>query len=378
MRAVGQLHEDGRRPLCPGVSKQDLPTLLLRGLDSLYISHFFDLERSNLDFNELAFQKERIREARLERLAEIQLGTERFALMPYGKHPYAYILSNEAFELRLGERLSPSCHVQFFSQFLWQCGLDDLCKRFTSWADSMRLQSKLPEVISRADWAFDYSLAAIDFGADDFVSRARKDAIHRENGNVQTFTRGRGDFVLRVYDKVAEIEQQSEKFWFYDLWGQTRDVWRIEFQVRRARLHKAGIDTLDDLRSLQSDLLHELAANHTTLRDPSKDTNRARWPLHPLWKALLDDIASLEQSGLVRVNDPRGTLNMRVYYQARSLYGSLKGLAALHTEREDRERPMSLAEILAALPAILHTHHNEVVWYADVRKRLTALRLGQW
>jgi hypothetical protein len=354
------------------------PKLLLSGLDSLYVSYFFDLEKSDIHFDELAFQKERIKEARKEDLAEIQLGTERFALMPFGKHPYSYVLSNEAFEVRLGERMSPSCHVQFYSQFLWQCGLDDLVKRFRSWAESVRLKTKLPEVISRADLAFDYSLSLIDFGADDFISRSRKDSIHRENGSVQTFTRGRGDFVLRVYDKVAEIDQQSEKFWFYDLWGQRENVWRIEFQVRRARLHEAGIDSLDDLQSLQSDLLRELAANHTTLRTPSPDTNRARWPMHPLWRALLDDIASLEQSGLVRVNDPKGTLNMRVYYQARSLYGSLKGLAALLSDREDRERPMSFAELLNALPPALQFHHNEVTWYADVRKRLTALRLGQW
>jgi len=49
----------------------------------------------------LEFHRERVQEARLEEIAEIELGCERFALMPYGKHPYRYVLAKEAFEVRL-------------------------------------------------------------------------------------------------------------------------------------------------------------------------------------------------------------------------------------------------------------------------------------
>src|SRR5260221_14782031 len=94
------------------------PTLLLAGLDSLYLSYYLDITRSALDLDELAFQRERLKEARHEKLAEIALGSERFALMPYGKHPYRYVLSHEAFEVRLSEHNTPSCHVQLSSKFL--------------------------------------------------------------------------------------------------------------------------------------------------------------------------------------------------------------------------------------------------------------------
>jgi len=368
-----KLTEDG------GPADVARPQLLLSGLDSLYLSYYLDLKKSTLDFDELAYKKERLKEARGQELAEIELGTERFALMPYGKHPYTYVLSNEAFEIRLGENMSPSCHVQFASRFLWQCGLDDLIARFDSWCASLKLSKKLPEVAARADWAFDYHLPAIDFGADDFVSRFRKDSIHRENGAVQTFTLGRGDFVLRVYDKVAEIEEQSQKYWFFNLWGRRDAVWRVELQVRRARLQQAAIDCLNDLRSLQNDLLRELATNHTTLRRPSSgDGNRARWPLHPLWSALLEDIRCLPQTGLVREIDAPSALSMRIYHQGRALYGTLKGFAALLSGRDERDGPVSFEELVAALPLALRSHHNGVVWHADVNKRLKALRLGQW
>src|SRR5262249_36159255 len=144
------------------------------------------------------------------------------------------------------------------------------------------------------------------------------------------------------------------------------------------RLHEGGIDTLDDLRSLQNDLLREMATRHTTLRRSNGDSNRARWPLHPLWRALLDDIAALPQTGLVQSIDPAATLNMRLYYQARAFYGLCKGLAALQSERDGRDLPLTLPELLAGLPEALRPHHNEVAWRADVSRRTKALRLGQW
>jgi len=354
------------------------PKLLLSGLDSLYVSYYFDISKADIGFDELAFQKERVQEARQEQLAELQIGTEQFALMPYGKHPYRYVMSNEAFEVRLTEHLSPSCHVRFSSQALWQCGVRDLLNRFESWRSSVKLNSKSPEIIARADFSFDYDLAQIDFTADDFVSRSHKDAIHRERRIVQTFTRGRGDVVIRVYDKIAEIEEQSDKFWFYDLWGQEKNVWRIEFQVRRGRLHGAGIDTISTMQEVQNDLLRELANAHTTLRRSNGDSNRSRWPLHPLWQALQDDIAALPQTGLVQSIDPKSYLKTRIYYQLRSLLGTLKGLAAVTGEHENREQPISLPELLAKLPDALKPHHNDVVWYTDVKRRQKALRLGQW
>ena len=47
------------------------------------------------------------------------------------------------------------------------------------------------------------------------MSLASKDSKHREGGRIQTLTFGRDDVVLRVYDKVAEIEQQSHKTWLF-------------------------------------------------------------------------------------------------------------------------------------------------------------------
>jgi hypothetical protein len=357
--------------------RQKRPPLLLAGLDSLYVSFYLAVRASRLDFAELAFRKEQLKHLHNSDFAEVELGSERFALKPYGRHPYAYLLANEAFEVRLGENLRPACHVQFLSEGLWLHGLDHLLARFHTWRDSLRLTQTRPEVVARADWAFDYHLSEIDFTTTWFVSRATKDATHRDNQTEQTFQFGRGEVVFRVYDKVAEIEQKSSKVWFFDLWGMKNGVWRIEPQVRGPRLKSAGIHSIADLKALQNDLLREVATHHTTLRKPSRDPNRSRWPLHSLWQAFRDDIAALPQTGLVRAIDPRLPIEWRLFHQGRSLCGALKGLGAVLALR-DGVAPPTLDGVLNALPGVLQGHHNSHLWQEDLKRRIAAYRLGQW
>jgi hypothetical protein len=364
--------------IVPAVPYSHRPQLLLRGLDSLYVSYYLNLRGSRLDFEDLAFQREKLRQSRVDDFAPLTLGCERLALRPYGRKPYTFILGNEAFEIRLGEHIRPACHVQFLSDGLSLLGLDAAVGRLEAWFESLSLRTTKLEIIARADWAFDYHLPEVDFIPDHFVTRADKQGDWREHRLLQSVQLGTGDTVVRIYDKVAEIDQQSGKAWLYELWGRKSEVWRIEFQVRRDRLAEADIDTVSSLKELQGDLLRELASRHTSLRRPSEDSNRARWPLHPLWHALRDDIAGLPQTGLIRAIDPRAPLKWRRHHQLKALYGSLKGLAAIQTLLTEQHQPCSLEELLRALPALLKPHHNRLVWPLDVRRRITGYELGQW
>ena len=350
---------------------------LLSGLDSLYVSYFLDVAGSALDFDELASRKELVRVA-ASLFGKTTLGSESFALMPYGKRPYSFVLSNRAFEVRLAPRLQPACHVQFYSEALWHEGLDGLESRFRAWCDSLGLKAYRREVVARADWAFDYHLPEADVSAENMVTRATKDATYREHGQAQTISLGKGDVVVRLYDKCAEIAQKSGKAWFFTLWGREDGVWRVEFQVRGARLKEAGIVTLTDLRELQNDLLRELAGTHTTLRRATADTNRSRWPLHPLWVRLLRDIAALPQAGLVRALDEQGSLVWRRQKQLKALYGSLKGLAAVQSLIAGREEAVELESLLRSLRGLLRFEHAAALWKGDVERRMTAYRYGKW
>ncbi len=353
------------------------PKLLLQGLDSLYVSYFLEMTTSRLDFDELAYAREKLKQDG-ERFCEITLGTETFALKSYGAKPYKYVLGNEDFEIRLTETMQPTCHVRFASKGLWLKGCQALLDRVGAWYRSMGMTVLRPEVVARADFAFDFHVPEVDFDEGNFLSRAAKDTKWRKHQRVQTFQFGTGDIVVRVYDKIAEIREQSQKVWFHDLWGCDDAVWRVEFQVRSKRLAAGGIKSLLDLECFRGDLLRELADKHTKLLTPSLDRNRSRWPLHPLWTSLLRAIDALPQTGLIKAYDPKNELNYRLYEQAKSLYGSFKGIGALMQIITDANVPLELEDIIERLDGLLDEHHNPTKWRQDIATRVTAHALGQW
>jgi len=361
------------------VPGDSLPACLLWGLDSLYVSYFFRAKQSQIDWDDLAYRKERLRADGNAEGAEISLGSQRFMLQPYGSKPYSYVLRNRTFVVRLAENLNPCCNVQFLSEGLWKHGVSSILTQFDLWAESVDLSSSRLATVGRADWAFDFGLKTVNFNEDCFVSLASKDAKHRKDGRPQTFTFGNGDKVVRVYDKVAEIQEASGKTYFYELWGQEENVWRVEFQVRGDGLKEAGIRALPDLFAGEAELLRHLARKHTSLRLPSQDGNRSRWPFHSLWSALLQVIDHLPQHGQARKLDSRLPIRLRVHEQQKSLYGHMKSLGTLFTILEDRAEPLTLHETVARLNyGLIADHHHPAEWKADIEDRRTRFELGEW
>tara|TARA_R110000868_G_scaffold35458_5_gene127096 strand:- start:5331 stop:6422 length:1092 start_codon:yes stop_codon:yes gene_type:complete len=355
---------------------KSLPQLLLHGLDSLYACYYYDLVSSKLDFDELEYRKQLAKDRETSK-AYFQFGEERIQVMPGGQKFYKYVLSNRDFKISIAERMQPSVKVQFFSEALWRDGARALHDRVIACLKAVGAAALKSEQVNRADWAFDFKLSVVDFHEDCFVSRARKNNKWRDRQKVQTFGFGVSDTVVRVYDKVAEIEQASDKAWFYDLWGQKADVWRVEFQVRSERLKKAAIRTMQDLEDFQGDLLKQLALTHTTLRRPNDDTNRARWPLHPLWKSLVAAIDAMPQFGLCRHYDPTNSLEYRYRKNSQGIYGYLKNLAALTSLRYPSKSILTLDEILKELPKAIGPFHSPTLWQAKVEERLRKYEVGQ-
>lgn len=353
------------------------PRLLLHGLDSLYVCYNLDLATSAIDLDDLEYRKQLARD-REDAKAIIDLGGERFQVKASGRHPYRFVLTNRDFEFSLAERMHPSLKVQFYSEALWKHGAKALHDRVLAWAKAIGAVTIKAEQVIRADWAFDFDLPAIDFTEDHFVTRARKNSKWRDGQQVQTFTLGTRETVLRLYDKVAEISQASDKAWFFDLWGQDKNVWRVEFQIRGERLKQGSIRTLKELEDFQGDLLRQLATGHTTLRKPNGDSNCARWPLHPLWRALQRGIEDLPQFGLCRHYDPLNALHYRYRLQGRMLYGHLKGMGALMALTSPHKAAPSLEEVIAQLRQAVGPFHSELQWTNDVEDRLRRNELGQW
>jgi len=291
-------------------------------------------------------------------------------------HPI--IISNEDFRIEMGEFNNPNFFVTFRSQGIWRSSVFDMHERFIDWAKTVGFEPYAAESLSRVDYCFDYNLSEIDFDEDCFVSRSNKDSKHREDGKAQTFTFGKGDIVLRVYDKVAEIKQQSEKSWFYELWGGLdQDVWRIEWQVRKPVLRNNGIRTFNDLYNKLGDLLKYLSEEHDTLKVPNSDSNRSRWPLHPLWKDLQERIKQINQAEVREPYEKELVLDERMMRIAISVYGYLKRVAAIHCVKEGKNI-ISEQEALKHLCKGMWKVHDPLNWRIDVAKRIESIGCGEW
>lgn len=352
---------------------------LLSGHDTLECAYYLAPGPDCLmDYGKLTAEKEALRSAKVRRPKALRLGSEEFLLLPNGtKSGYPLLMENDSFSLQFGEFNKPNYFVTYRSFALWQYGAERLHQRFLAWANSVGLTPYQPERLSRVDFTFDYQLDPLDFDEDNFVSAATKDNQHRKNRKVQTFRLGEGDVVLRVYNKVDEIREQSAKTWFFDLWGVEEHVWRIEWQIRKDWLRPFGIRTLADLFERQGDLLRVLVSDHTTLRCKTDDSNRSRWPLHPMWADLQSHVATLPGLGIVREFDPVALLEERETRMAISIYGYLKRIGAIQGIK--RHTPeIGFEEAFTVLRKKLDRLHDDLTWENDVRRRYDEMRLGQW
>jgi hypothetical protein len=229
--------------------------------------------------------------------------------------------------------------------------------------------------VQQPDFAFDYLLPEVDFDEENVVSLSAKDGIFHENGRLQTLQFGRSDVVLRIYDKVAEILQQSNKVWLFELWGATENVWRIEWQVRKDVLRRFGMRTFADLYTGQGDVLRYLATEHDTLRTKGSDTNRSRWPLHPLWDDLHAQIRAFNAQGVYREIDPAAALNERLQRMAIAVYGYAKRIAAITAHQEAADF-VPLPAALDRLQELVHRVHDPLTWKLDVAAKCEQERLG--
>ena len=216
--------------------------------------------------------------------------------------------------------------VRLSSEYLWSCG--DLLSAVRPvhtllsevFGNEMYLQVSLLDVcVDVAGWS---DVGTLDQSRD-FVSRVRKRRGRGESGWVDSYSqgltvtgfdfgrnkRGASPLSCRIYDKTCELSE-SGKDWFRDLWRShgwseaDGKVWRVEFSFKREALHELmqeGVfHGVEDVYTLPDVLpvLWAYAAGHVGggvdgLPDgwlrcvmPSTDSNRSRWPTHPVWEVI--------------------------------------------------------------------------------------------
>ncbi len=115
------------------------------------------------------------------------------------------------------------------------------------------------------------------------ITRSRWSAVFKENRKITGFQYGKGDIVVRIYDKVTELlkPENSEKLLFFrEKWGFfPESCTRIEFQLRRKALKEFNINTFSDALNSVDDLWNYLTTSwfrHTSVSVDRKNSHQTR------------------------------------------------------------------------------------------------------
>ena len=143
-------------------------------------------------------------------------------------------------------------------------------------------------------------------------------------------------------------------------WDQGQPVWRVEFQFRRRSLASLGCSTPAEALASREELWR-YATQWLSLRTPTTDSNRARWPVAPEWEMIRQAQVGSPTSPLVR-ELVRSADELRMI---RGLVGYASSLAALGVA------PGLGAALARTMPGIPSYHHQKGEDFATIvaRKR---------
>jgi hypothetical protein len=274
-------------------------TPLRCGVDTLEAT--FSGELTDDIVSELRTRKE-LAQAK-DQAEELRLCNSMFHLLPKGAGLWPYVLRNDELIIRLGTASNvPAMSVRLLAEGLAGRGVD------ASWHDVREIAAELGlsyKNCSRLDVALDYQGHWFTF--DEMLSvvcPASFRPIYPNTVKPETFQFGKGDIVVRVYNKSAEIEANSHRWWIF-IWRlctgyvESEPVYRVEVQMRGRVLKELGYRSVEDLITE----LPELFAHGLTwcsLRSPSEDTNKSRWPEDPHWTQLRTAFFPSRSLGRVR------------------------------------------------------------------------------
>lgn len=273
-------------------------------------------------WRDMAQAKERAAELDDRKLTAVtyDLGDEVFQLQPTGAAGgYEFVLVNDDLRIDLASpKRTWSVIWRGTAAGLWEHGLVALRDRVYGCLERAGFRYRNIDDwcrVVRVDYCF-------DFESEQFTEEMRPAIIDRfimpqevrVNGNfwvkgkhdgtedrrLQTITVGaRGGCQVQIYNKGAEITEQSGKTWMLDVYERDAGVvydevpkhlWRVECRMSgdwlKNRTGKKPNEILAQLPALISDALY----NRRLTVPKHTDGNRRRWPLHPLYSSAVDEI----------------------------------------------------------------------------------------
>lgn len=182
------------------------------------------------------------------------------------------------------------------SGYLWSFGHKQAYNKFYEWFEKTFKINISSSRISRADICLDTD--EIEFVESDIksvVAKARKKVKYFVNGEYSLGRKfsgftigGGGSLMARIYNKSLEIKQ-SGKQWFEHIWREngsslTKDIWRVEFQLRRKILKEFDINTVEHLWSKLDRVWAYLTQDWLQLKQDYGDNNVSRRKVKRKWE----------------------------------------------------------------------------------------------
>lgn len=221
----------------------------------------------------------------------------RYLILPSGKPPnYRWHLQWPDFHLFIGrskrpQRDTPNVYASINSEALWRLSADVAVPAVVREISQL---GGFPErvKISRCDLSADFLVPGgvpLQLLLDCRVPRHVKHSHNMTGDALETFYQGakNSPVQLRIYDKALEVAKGGTKYWFYDIWKVPvgSEVWRVEFQLRRAYLKQSGVNTVPNLVARAGGMWQYLTNDWFSLR-LNDDSNVTRRTIHPGWASV--------------------------------------------------------------------------------------------
>lgn len=220
------------------------PQVANSGIDTLGIAFHIAFDHPEKIFPALAEQKKGLQSGN-EDEGHFKFGqTDLFSfnLQRTGRRQYPYVMKTGDITLMLTHQkhtgVKPNVCLEIGS-ISCQEGLNDTLNMFKTWLHQIG-GTIFREKISRLDLCVDIKIPIGETGIEDYsrhICRSRHYDLHVDDRKMTGVTIGRGDLLLRVYDKIREMEtkQAFEKQSFFNhIWGGKQEfITRVEFQLRR-------------------------------------------------------------------------------------------------------------------------------------------------
>jgi hypothetical protein len=255
-----------------------------------------------------------------------------------------------------------------------------------------KLQRMMPkERISRIDFCFDFHVESLNPSANDFVAHPRHvRREHREQIDAEVTAQGNRVQSIRIgempnrqvalYNKTKELIAHGKGHW-WDIWGLdqknfTGEIWRVEPRAGKTELDFWNLRSFADFGAKAGDVMLGIL-NAIRFTVPNGDTNRSRWPLHPIWQASIDKAQNalapyISKAERKKVLD--GLRDERIQMFFTQFRGSLTSLTAL-MGLDLSELPATIDAVSAdALRALKENPEGAGRKYSQAESRYRALR----